>query len=52
MRRVMRRRFLQVSGRIAGLLATITDMYAKAIQGMAPEEAVKWAQGELTKVYT
>ena len=29
----------------------ITDMYAKAIQGMAPEEAVKWAHGELAKIY-
>ena len=30
----------------------IVDMYAKAIQGMAPEEAVKWAHGELVKVYS
>jgi multiple sugar transport system substrate-binding protein len=29
----------------------ITDMYAKAVQGMAPEEAVKWAEGELRKIY-
>jgi multiple sugar transport system substrate-binding protein len=29
----------------------ITDMYAKAIQGMAPEDAVKWAEGELKKIY-
>jgi len=29
----------------------ITDMYAKAVQGMAPEEAVKWAEGELKKIY-
>ena len=29
----------------------IVDMYAKAIQGMAPEEAVKWAHGELVKIY-
>jgi multiple sugar transport system substrate-binding protein len=29
----------------------ITDMYAKAVQGMPAEDAVKWAQGELTKVY-
>ncbi len=28
-----------------------TDMYAKAIQGMSPEEAVKWANGELLKIY-
>ena len=27
------------------------DMYAKAVQGMAPEEAVAWADGELRKVY-
>jgi Bacterial extracellular solute-binding protein len=30
----------------------IVDMYAKAIQGMAPEEAVKWAHGELEKIYS
>jgi multiple sugar transport system substrate-binding protein len=29
----------------------VVDMYAKAIQGMAPEEAAKWAHGELAKVY-
>jgi multiple sugar transport system substrate-binding protein len=29
----------------------VVDMYAKAIQGMAAEEAAKWAHGELTKVY-
>jgi len=26
-------------------------MYAKAIQGMATEEAVKWAHDELVKIY-
>ncbi len=30
----------------------IVDMYAKAVQGMKPEDAVKWAHGELAKVYT
>ncbi|MFI4999506.1 MAG: ABC transporter substrate-binding protein [Reyranellales bacterium] len=30
----------------------ITDMYAKAVQGMAPEEAVKWAESELKKIYS
>ena len=30
----------------------ITDMYAKAVQGMAPEAAVKWAAEEVNKVYT
>ena len=30
----------------------ITDMYAKAVQGMPAEEAVKWAETELKKVYT
>ncbi|HEX2888295.1 ABC transporter substrate-binding protein [Vineibacter terrae] len=30
----------------------ITDMYAKAVQGTPAEEAVKWAEGELKKVYT
>jgi multiple sugar transport system substrate-binding protein len=29
----------------------ITDMYAKAVQGMKPEEAVKSAGGELRKIY-
>jgi multiple sugar transport system substrate-binding protein len=29
----------------------ITDMYAKAVQGTSPEEAVKWAEAELKKVY-
>jgi hypothetical protein len=26
-------------------------MYAKAVQGMAPEESVKWAHEELVKIY-
>jgi multiple sugar transport system substrate-binding protein len=30
----------------------ITDMYAKAVQGMPPEEAVKWAHAELVKIYS
>jgi multiple sugar transport system substrate-binding protein len=30
----------------------IVDMYAKAIQGMAAEDAVKWAHDELVKIYT
>ncbi len=29
----------------------ITDMYTKAVQGMKPEDAVKWAEGELKKIY-
>jgi multiple sugar transport system substrate-binding protein len=29
----------------------ITDMYAKAIQGMPAEAAVEWAHGEIAKVY-
>ena len=29
----------------------ITDMYAKAAQGMSAEDAVKWAEGELKKIY-
>src|SRR5215813_4372485 len=29
----------------------IVDMYAKAVQGMPPEAAVKWAQQELVKIY-
>jgi multiple sugar transport system substrate-binding protein len=29
----------------------ITDMYAKAVQGMPAADAVKWADGELRRVY-
>jgi len=29
----------------------VTDMYAKAVQGMGAEDAVKWAEGELKKIY-
>jgi len=29
----------------------VVDMYAKAVQGMKAEDAVKWADGELKKVY-
>ena len=29
----------------------IVDMYAKAAQGMKAEDAVKWAEGELKKIY-
>jgi multiple sugar transport system substrate-binding protein len=29
----------------------ITGMYAKAVQGMKAEDAVKWAAGELKKIY-
>ena len=29
----------------------VTDMYAKAVQGMSAEDAVKWAADELTKIY-
>jgi multiple sugar transport system substrate-binding protein len=29
----------------------ITDMYAKAVQGTPAEDAVKWAHGELVKIY-
>src|SRR5215468_11109230 len=30
----------------------VTDMYAKAVQGMPPEESVNWAETELKKVYS
>jgi len=30
----------------------IVDMYAKAVQGMPAEDAVKWAHGELVKIYS
>jgi multiple sugar transport system substrate-binding protein len=29
----------------------IVDMYTKAVQGMPPEDAVKWAHSELVKIY-
>jgi len=29
----------------------IVDMYAKAMQGAKAEDAVKWAEGELKKIY-
>jgi multiple sugar transport system substrate-binding protein len=29
----------------------IVDMYAKAVSGLKAEEAVKWAEGELKKIY-
>src|SRR4029453_7762868 len=29
----------------------ITDIFAKAVQGMPPEDAVKWGESELKKVY-
>ena len=29
----------------------LIDMYAKAVQGIAAEDAVKWAHGELVKIY-
>jgi multiple sugar transport system substrate-binding protein len=29
----------------------VTDMYAKAVQGMKAEDAVKWAEDELKKIY-
>ena len=29
----------------------ITDMYAKAVQGTSAEDAVKWAESELKKIY-
>ena len=43
------------SGRAAAEGVTkyiITDMYAKAVQGGTAEDAVKWAEGELKKIYT
>ena len=29
----------------------VTDMYAKAVQGMPAEDAVRWADGGLKKIY-
>jgi len=57
-------KFIPVTGRLQGYAGPpnqkaaevntkyiIVDMYAKAIQGMAAEDSVKWATDELTKVY-
>lgn len=30
----------------------VVDMFAKAIQGVAPEDALRWARGELEKVHS
>jgi multiple sugar transport system substrate-binding protein len=30
----------------------VVDMFAKSIQGLPPEDAVKWAAGELRKIYS
>jgi len=32
-------------------LQTPADMYARAVQGMTPEDAVRRAEGELKRVY-
>jgi multiple sugar transport system substrate-binding protein len=29
----------------------ITDMYARAVQGMAAKDAVNWAHADLVKIY-
>jgi multiple sugar transport system substrate-binding protein len=29
----------------------MVDMYAKTLQGMRAEDAVKWAEGELKRIY-
>ncbi|HEX3864193.1 MAG TPA: extracellular solute-binding protein [Stellaceae bacterium] len=55
---------IPVTGRMAGFAGPpnqkaaevrtkyiIVDMYAKAIQGMPAEDSVKWAHGELVKIY-
>ena len=42
------------SGRNAAEAVTkyiVVDMYAKAVQGMAPEDAAKWAHDQLVKIY-
>ena len=57
-------RVAAVSGRFAGYAGParraaaetiskyiIVDMYAKAVQGMAAEDSVKWAHDELLKIY-
>ena len=55
---------IPVTGRMAGYAGSpsqkaaevqtkyiVVDMYAKAVQGMTPEDAAKWAAGELKKIY-
>jgi len=47
--RLARARLRGAAGAKATLVYTkyiITDMYAKAVQGMTPEDAVRWAEGE------
>jgi hypothetical protein len=49
-----RRRLCRRPSRAAAEVVTkyiITDMYAKAVQGMPAEDAVKWAHAELVKIY-
>ena len=56
---------IPVTGRLAGYAGSpnqqaaevqtkyiVVDMYAKAIEGMSPADAVKWAHGEMVKVYS
>jgi multiple sugar transport system substrate-binding protein len=56
---------IPVTGRLAGYAGSpnqkaaevqtkyiVVDMYAKAIQGMSPADAVKWAHGEMVNVYS
>jgi hypothetical protein len=35
---------------VAGL-QTPAGMYAKAVQGMTPEDGVRWVEGELKRIY-
>jgi hypothetical protein len=35
----------------AAAATTVVAVYAKAVQGMAAEESVKWAETELKKIY-
>ena len=51
--RVNRRVFIPSSGKATEAYSkyVVVDMYAKAVQGMKAEDAVKWAEGELKKVY-
>jgi hypothetical protein len=41
----------EIHATLNGASIYIADMYAKAVQGMKAEDAVKWAEVELKKMY-
>jgi hypothetical protein len=44
------RRPVSPAGAGSDLQYILMDMYAKAVQGIGPSDAVKWAHGELVKI--